>query len=147
MLFQYCRENAVQWNIVRPSVVLGAVEGSAMNSVYALAVYAAVQKHKGEKLVWPGDGMAWEKELVQSSAMLDGYLSEYVVLNDRAGNEAFNAVDGCPFTYGRLWTELAKWLGMDFTYPEDDTTGFQEITMHYKPPRGYLSCSPLQYFY
>ena len=137
MLFQYCRQNAVQWNIVRPSVILGAVEGAAMNSVYALAVYAAVQKYKGEKLVWPGDAVGWEKELVQSSAMLNSYLSEYVVLNEQAGNEAFNAADGSPFTYGRLWTELAKWHGMDFTYPEDDTTGLQEITMHSKPPRGY----------
>ena len=118
-----------------------------MNSVYALALYAAVQKDKGEKLVWPGNTVAWEKELVHSSAMLNSYLSEYLVLNERAGNEAFNAVDGGPFTYGRLWTELAKWLGMDFTYPEDDTAGFQEVTLLHKPPRRYLSSPALHYFY
>lgn len=139
--------NGVQWNVVRPSFILGAVEGSAMNSVYILAVYAAVQKHKGEKLIWPGDTVAWEKEIVQSSAMLTSYLSEYVVLTEQAGNEAFNASDGSPFTYGRLWTELARWFAMDFTYPEDNTTGFQEFTMHHKPPRGYLNYYLLQNLY
>jgi hypothetical protein len=138
ILFQYCRENNIEWNIVRPSFILGAVEGSAMNAVYTMAVYAAVQKHKGEKLIWPADTVAWEKELVQSSAMLNSYLSEYVALNEQAGNEAFNATDGSPFTYGRLWTELAKWFGMEFTYPEDDDTHFHQVKMHHEPPRGYV---------
>ncbi|KAH7398047.1 NAD dependent epimerase/dehydratase family protein [Cadophora sp. MPI-SDFR-AT-0126] len=137
MLSQYCRQNGVQWNVVRPAVILGAVEGSAMNSVYALAVYAAVQKHKGEKLVWPGDAWGWEKEVTHSSAMLNSYLSEYVVLNEHAGNEAFNASDGSPFTYGRLWAQLAKWHGLEFTYPDDDSTGLHELTLQHKPPRGF----------
>ena len=136
MLFEYCRKNRVEWNVVRPSYILGAVEDAAMNVVYPLAVYASVQKYKGEKLVWPGETAAWEKELVQSSAMLNSYLSEYVVLTQEAGNEAYNAADGCSFTYGRLWMELAKLYSMDFTFPEDDTSGFQKMKMHYNPPRG-----------
>ena len=146
MLFQYCRENKVEWNIIRPAIIVGSVEGAAMNSVYALAVYAAVQKYKGEKLVFPGDSRGWEKEVVHSSAMLNSYLSEYVALNERAGNEAFNAADGSPFTYGRLWTQVAKWHGMEFTYPEDDTTKHHEMTLPHKPPRGYRSFSSSGYF-
>jgi hypothetical protein len=136
MLFEYCRKNAVEWNVVRPSYILGAVEDAAMNVVYPLAVYAAVQKYKGEKLIWPGGTAAWEKELVQSSAMLNSYLSEYVVLTQETSNEAYNAADGCNFTYGRLWRDLAKWYSMDFTFPEKDTSSFQEMKRHYNPPRG-----------
>ncbi|KAH6714614.1 NAD dependent epimerase/dehydratase family protein [Leptodontidium sp. MPI-SDFR-AT-0119] len=89
MLFEYCRENNVKWNIVRSASILGAVEGAAMNSVYALAVYIVVQKYKGEKLIFPSD------------------------------------------------SRVAKWHGMEFTYPKDDTTDYYKMTLPYEPPRGF----------
>ncbi len=103
-----------------------------MNSVYPLAVYAAVQKHKGEKLIWPGDVAAWEREVIQSSAWLNSYLSEFLTLHEDAKNQAFNAADACYFTYGRLWLELAGWYGIDYTLPEVGTEGFQEVPMGFK---------------
>jgi hypothetical protein len=105
-------------------------------------VYAAVQKYKGEKLIWPGDIASWEKEQVQSSALLNGYFYEFIVLNKNAKNEALNPADGCSFTYARLWTEMANWYGMKVGYPEDDDSGFQEMALPYKPPpRGYVGTS------
>ncbi|KAH8812112.1 hypothetical protein F5884DRAFT_820119 [Xylogone sp. PMI_703] len=122
ILYNYCERNNVQWNVVRPSFILGAVQDAAMNVVYPLAVYAAVQKHKGERLVFPGDTRSWEKDIGQSSAMLNSYFSEFVVLNVHAS---------------RLWIEMAKWYDMEYTYPDDEDASFQEITSPYKPPRGF----------
>lgn len=132
MLSEYSRKTGVQWNVVRPAFIIGAVEDAAMNSVYPLAVYAAVQKHKGEKLIWPGNMAAWDREVVQSSAWLNSYLSEFLTLNEHAGNQAFNAADSLHFTYGRLWLELAGWYGMEYTLPDIGTEGFQEVSMEFK---------------
>jgi hypothetical protein len=140
ILFNYSKTVGVPWNVGRPSMILGAVEDAAMNVVHPLAVYATVQRYKGEKLVWPGDIASWEKEQVQSSAMLNSYMYEYMVLNEDAANQAFNPADGCNFTYARLWTEMAKWYGMEFTFPDPDESSYQERTMPYDPPpRGYTS--------
>ena len=132
LLAEYSRRTGVQWNVVRPAFIVGAVEDAAMNSVYPLAVYAAVQKHKGEKLVWPGNIAAWEREIIQSSAWLNSYLSEFLTLNENAGNQAFNSADSSYFTYGRLWLELANWYGMDYTLPDTGTEGFQEVSSDFK---------------
>lgn len=132
LLAEYSRKTGVQWNVVRPAFIIGAVEDAAMNSVYPLAVYAAVQKHKGEKLIWPGNFAAWEREVVQSSAWLNSYLSEFLTLNEHAGNQAFNAADSSYFTYGRLWLALAGWYGVEYTLPDVGTEGFQEISLDFK---------------
>ncbi|KIW50479.1 hypothetical protein PV05_12064 [Exophiala xenobiotica] len=140
LLSEYSRRTGVEWNVVRPAFIIGAVEDAAMNSVYPLAVYAAVQKHKGEKLIWPGDVAAWEREVIQSSAWLNSYLSEFLTLHEDAKNQAFNAADACYFTYGRLWLELAGWYGIDYTLPEVGTEGFQEVPMGFKKN---LSIAPM----
>lgn len=53
------------------------------DSLHPLAVYAAVQAHKGEKMEFPGDIEAWMSVREHSSAMLTGYLSEWAVLEEK----------------------------------------------------------------
>ncbi|KAH8683131.1 hypothetical protein BGZ60DRAFT_524471 [Tricladium varicosporioides] len=133
ILFEYCKKNSVKWNVGRPSAIIGASLDPVINLAYPIAIYATVQKHKGEKLIWPGDLLSWEKECVHSTATLNSYLYEYMVLCDEAGDEALNPGDGCPFTFARLWTELAKWYGMECV-PPDNNAKFQEIAFPYSPP-------------
>lgn len=83
-----------------------------MNVVYPLAVYTAVSKHLAVPLEYPAGLQEWEMTQDQSSAMLNSYLEEWCVLEDRAANQAFNAADGCPFTWGKFWPKLAKWYGL-----------------------------------
>ena len=73
-----------------------------------LGVYASVQAHLNLPLEFPGDYVAWDRELCQSTVLLNAYLEEWAVLNPEAGNEAFNAQDGLPFTWSRLWPYLAS---------------------------------------
>ena len=91
-----------------------------MNLVYPLAVYAAVQSHLKQPLVFPGDFAAWDKEQIQSSAMLNSYMSEWAALTPEAENHAFNAGDAFPFTWSRFWPVLAGWYGVGWAPPDED---------------------------
>ncbi|KAK5716910.1 hypothetical protein LTR17_016282 [Elasticomyces elasticus] len=142
-LLSYCDEHSVEWNIICPAWIIGAVNNAAMNALHPLAVYAAVQAHKGEKLEYPGDFNAWMGVTEHSSAMLTGYLSEWAVLEDKCANHKFNASDTCPLPNNRLWPELARWYGCNgYGGPELDESKLNVIDpgdvptpLGYGPPR------------
>jgi hypothetical protein len=136
LLFAYCKMYpSTSWNIIRPYWILGAVPGAAMNILFPLAVYASVQKFLGDSLDFPGDWQGWDKEQMQSSAMLIGYMNEWTALSPAAKNHAFTAVDGGPWTWGFFWPILASWYGISWTGPVEDEEKYAEIKMGV-PPRG-----------
>lgn len=70
--------------------------------------------------------------------MLNAYLEEWAVLNPKAGNEAFNAQDGTPFTWSRFWSYLATWYGTSWTPPETDAAKYRTAESRWEQsPRGY----------
>ncbi|KAK3073096.1 hypothetical protein LTR53_005624 [Teratosphaeriaceae sp. CCFEE 6253] len=92
-LYKYCEDHSgTDWNIICPAWIIGAVNNAAMNALHPLAVYAAVQAHKGEPLNYPGDYTAWVAVTEHSSAMLTGYLSEWAVLGEKTKNQKFVAL-------------------------------------------------------
>lgn len=111
LLFEYCKNNATNWNVVCPAWIIGAVSNAAMNALHPLAVYAAVQAHKGELLEYPGDLEAWLSVCWHSTAMLTGYLTEWIALEEKCKDQKFNANDACMLPNNRLWPELARWYG------------------------------------
>jgi hypothetical protein len=140
VLQRFCKEHGIHWNNVRPSHILGAVPDAAMNLCFPLAVYAAVQAHLGEKLVYPSDLAAWETTQTLSSATMNAYLAEWAVLTDVAKDQAFNATDDSPFTWGKFWPILASWYGIDYTRPDtsEGANLFNEVSTPYQPPpRGF----------
>ncbi|KAL1890770.1 hypothetical protein Sste5346_008095 [Sporothrix stenoceras] len=137
-LSAYCRETGATWNVVRPSYIIGAVRDSALNHMVGLAIYGAVQAHRGLPLAFPGDYAAWDREYCQSTALLNAYLEEWAALTDAAANEAFNVQDGTNFTWGRFWPYLARWFGTTWTPPETDESKYSVVKSRYPdPPRGY----------
>ena len=143
-LFEYCKKHGIGWNVARPSFILGAVPDAAMNLCYPLAIYASVCKHLGEPLRFLADLATWEIQQDQSSAMLNGYLEEWMVLTDRAANEAFNAADDSAFTWGKFWPKLAGWYGIDYTKPEPDAK-YREIKTRDEVPRGFGPPATMRY--
>ena len=129
MLFEFCRVHSpsTSWNVIRPSWVLGAVPDAAMNILYPLAIYAIVQRAMGESLDFPGDWNGWDKEQMQSSAMLNGYLSEWAALTAPAANQAFNAADGGAWTWGMFWPILAGWYGVPWNHPVMDESKYKAV--------------------
>lgn len=68
---------------------------------------------------------------------MNAYLEEWMVLNEDAKNQAFNASDDSAFCYGKFWPKLAKWYGLEVGYPDPNGT-HQEIELqHDPPPRGF----------
>lgn len=128
LLFDYCEANRTSWNVIRPAWVLGATTNAQMNALLPVAIYAAVQAHKGEPIAFPSDWETWQYESHHSTALLTGYLSEWAVLEDKARNEAFNAQDTCPVSWDRLYEHLTRWFGVSkgVIPPETDVAKFQE---------------------
>ncbi|KAJ5239464.1 hypothetical protein N7468_004083 [Penicillium chermesinum] len=143
-LFEYCKAQGSAWNVIRPAWVLGAVNNAQMNALLPVAIYAAVQAHKGEPIAFPGDWEMWQYESHHSTAMLTGYLSEWAVLEEKTTNEAFNAQDTGSMTWDRLYEALARWFGVTkgVVPPEEDPSKFTELVgkagadtpMGYGPP-------------
>ena len=75
-MYEYCKKHNIGWNILCPAWIIGAVNNAAMNALHPLAVYAAVQAHKGEKMEFPGGLGSWLAVNEHSTAMLTGYLTE-----------------------------------------------------------------------
>jgi nucleoside-diphosphate-sugar epimerase len=140
LLWAYCEEVGAKWNVVRPSYIIGAVRDNLLNHMIGILVYASVQAHLKQPLAFPGDYIAWDREFCQSSAMLNAYLEEWAMLTPQAENEAFNAQDGLPFTWGRLWAYLANWYGTTWTPPEADPTKYRSNESRHQngTPRGYV---------
>ncbi|KAA6410230.1 MAG: hypothetical protein FRX48_05651 [Lasallia pustulata] len=108
ILWDWGKKNSMQWNVICLSFILGAVRHATVNIVYPLCVYAAVQAHMKQSLVFPGDYLAWDKEQIQSSAMLNSYMSEWTASTPAASDEAFNAGDDFPFYWSCFWPVLAS---------------------------------------
>lgn len=136
MLFEYCKETGAEWNVVRPSYILGAVKTAAMNLAYPIGVYGAVQAYLKKPMVFPGDVRAFHNVHDLSTAMLNAYLEEWAVLTPNAANEAFSVCDGSQFCFGKFWLTMAKWYGLDYELPDDRAAVHEVQTPFDPPPRG-----------
>lgn len=145
VLKSFCKRHPeTGWNIVHPAGVIGMAPRSPINAFYPLAIYAAIQAHKGEPLEFGGDFDAWQWESTHSSARLTGYLSEWAVLEEKCRNQAFNAQDGGILTWDRLYEQLAEWFGVTqgVRVPEDGErryiskalAGGKDAPLGYGPP-------------
>ena len=143
ILQKYCSEIGAGWNVVRPSYIIGAVRDNLLNHMVGLSIYASVQAHLGRPLAFPGDYAAWDREICQSTAMVNAYLEEWAVLTPDAANQAFNVQDGVAFTWSRFWPYLAAWFGISWTPPKTDPKKYRTtISRAVETPRGCVDpCS------
>lgn len=124
--------------ITRPGFILGAVPAAAMSVVFALAIYASVQRELSLPLAWPSDVEAWDANKDLSTSRLNAYHAEWAVLHAGAAGQALNIVDDSRFAWGRLWAEAAGWYGIGFEKPTEDESKFSVVTMPTSPPpRGF----------
>lgn len=130
-LVDFCKRNPnTSWNVIMPSWILGAVNNAQMNAMHPFAIYAAVQAQKKEPLVFQSDWAGWQKECHHATAMLTGYLSEWVVLEDKCKNESFNSQDTSPLSWDRFYEELARWFGVEkgVVGPDEDESKYMTIS-------------------
>ncbi|EGP86794.1 unnamed protein product [Zymoseptoria tritici ST99CH_3D7] len=140
LLFDYCKSHPeTSWNIICPAWIIGATTNAAMNALHPIAIYAAVQAHKGQRMGYPGAYQNWLVTCEHSTAYLTGFLSEWAVLEQKCANQKFNASDTCPLPNNRLWPEVARWYGTTApSQPELDDSKITTVTLPSGPsPLGY----------
>nr|POE44974.1 3-oxo-delta(4,5)-steroid 5-beta-reductase [Quercus suber] len=76
-------------------------------------VYAAICKHEGVALKFPGVKAAWECYSVAADADLIAEQHIWTAVDPNAKNEAFSCNDGYLFKWKHLWKVLAEQFGIE----------------------------------
>jgi nucleoside-diphosphate-sugar epimerase len=97
------------FSIFRPVLIVGYSQGSAMNVVPAIGVYAAMLKEAGQPLHYPGGpgrvGQAVDADLLARSMAWAGEAAA-------ARNETFNVANGDVYSWPNIWPAIAEAVGM-----------------------------------
>ncbi len=104
-----------QWTIWRPQIIFGHALHAPMNMLAALGVYAALQKHKGLPLTYPG-GPSAVTEAIDADLLAEAIAFSFD--NDVCAGETFNITNGDVFRWQDLWGDLANIFGMDTGTPD-----------------------------
>ena len=99
-----------------------------MNIVGTLCVYAAICKHEGKPLLFPGSKTAWECYSEASDADLIAEQQIWAAVDPYAKKEAFNVYNGDVFKWKHLWSALAEQFGIEeFGFKEGNNLGLEEM--------------------
>ena len=97
------------WSILRPVLIVGCSEGSAMNVIPALGVYAAMMKRGGKtKLDYPA-GVGRVAQAIDADVLARAIAWSGEAATAR--NEIFNVTNGDVFTWPNVWPAIADALG------------------------------------
>ncbi|CAA6657492.1 unnamed protein product [Spirodela intermedia] len=94
-------------------VIFGFSPLSLMNFVSSLCVYAAICKHEGAPLRYPGNEVVWEGYCDASDADLIAEQQIWASVDPYARNEAFNCSNGDVFKWKHMWNVLAAQFGVE----------------------------------
>jgi hypothetical protein len=122
------KKEGLNWSIHRPQVIFGFSPYSLMNIIGTLCVYAAICKHQGLPLKFPGSKAAWECYSVASDADIIAEQLIWAAVDPYARNEAFNCSNGDVFKWKHFWKVLAEQFGIEnFGFDEDENLRLSEM--------------------
>ncbi|KAL2940954.1 Iridoid synthase CYC2 [Bienertia sinuspersici] len=107
------KDGGLTWSVHRPGAIFGFSPYSMMNLVGTLSVYAAICKHEGMPLRFPGLKVAWECYSQASDADLIAEHQIWAAVDPYAKNEAFNCSNGDVFKWKQLWGVLGEQFEME----------------------------------
>ncbi|KAL2537243.1 3-oxo-Delta-4 [Forsythia ovata] len=107
------KKQGLTWSIHRPGNIFGFSPYSMMNIVGTLCVYAAICKHEGVPLKFPGNKAAWDGYSVCSDADLIAEQEICSAVDPNAKNEAFNVNNGDVFKWKHFWRVFAEQFGVE----------------------------------
>lgn len=97
------------WSIFRPVLIVGVSQGSAMNLIPAIGVYAAMMKHDGQPLHYPA-GAARVAQAVDADLLARAMA--YIGETPRGHEQAFNVTNGDVFNWPAVWPAIARAFDM-----------------------------------
>ncbi|XP_061354249.1 3-oxo-Delta(4,5)-steroid 5-beta-reductase-like isoform X1 [Gastrolobium bilobum] len=122
------KKEGLTWSVHRPQTIFGFSPYSLMNLIGTLCVYAAICKHEGLPLRFPGTKEAWESFYAASDADLIAEQHIWAAVDPYAKNESFNCSNGDVFKWKHLWKVLAEQFGIDdYGFEEDSHLRLSEM--------------------
>ncbi|KAI9680842.1 MAG: hypothetical protein M1817_004282 [Caeruleum heppii] len=109
------------WVVTYPNDVIGVAKGNFMNLTTSIALYAAITKELGRPLGFPGSEAFYTKFDSFTYSKLHAQFQVWAALEPRAGNEAFNVVNGDSESWQNMWPKLAERFRC--RVPEDQFSG------------------------
>lgn len=107
------KKDDLSWSIHRPPNIFGFSPYSLMNLVGSLCAYAAICKHEGVPLMFPGTKDAWDCYSMAGDADLIAEQHIWAAVDPYARNEAFNCSNGDVFKWKHFWKVLAEQFGIE----------------------------------
>jgi len=115
------RERAARsrWDYValRPDVVVGDISGNPMNIALVVGAFAEISRALGIPLRFPGTDKAFGQLVQFTDSGLLARASRWAATSARAGGKAFNVTNGDVFRWDRMWSEVARHLGLETAAP------------------------------
>ena len=102
------------FTIWRPPVIYGHAFGAPMNPIAPLVTFAAIARHEGRPLCWPG-GRTGPVDAMDARILARAL--EWSATADAARNEVFNISNGDVFVWENVWEAIARTLGMKVGEP------------------------------
>jgi nucleoside-diphosphate-sugar epimerase len=107
-LKEYAEKNGWKYIITRPNIIIGVSKGNFMNFAVSLALYASIQKEKGQPLIFPGNEIAWNSIVDHSDAINNARFQLWSSTNENIRNEAFIIHNGDEVRFRTLWSTIEK---------------------------------------
>ncbi|XP_047945773.1 (S)-8-oxocitronellyl enol synthase ISY1 [Salvia hispanica] len=128
LLVEAGKKEGLTWSVHRPGVIFGFSPYSIMNFVGTLCAYAAICKHEGAVLRYPGSKTTWDGYADCSDADLVAEHQIWAAVDPYAKNEAFNVSNGDVFRWKHFWKVLAEQFGVECgEYEEGKEVKLQEL--------------------
>lgn len=112
-LFAAAARQGFTWSVHRSHTVLGHAVGNAMNMGLTIAVAAAISRHTGRPLGFPGSETQWNGLTDVTDADLLADQMVWAATHPEGADEAFNTANGDVFRWRWMWPRIAADLGVE----------------------------------
>ena len=108
-----------RWDYValRPDVVVGDIWGNPMNIALVVGAFAEISRALGIPMRFPGTDRAFGQLVQFTDSRLLARASLWAATSEKAGGEAFNVTNGDVFRWKRMWSDVARHLGLETASP------------------------------
>jgi nucleoside-diphosphate-sugar epimerase len=103
---------AWSWSCARPHTICGFALGNPLNLISVLGVFAAISRHFGLPLRYPGNPVGFGKIYQVTDAALLARAMIWMATEPRCANQAFNITNGDFVRFENLWPVFAEYFGM-----------------------------------
>lgn len=101
------------WSALRPHGIWGFSIGGRMNLMTGIMLYAAISKHLGLPLRWPGNPDFYNVVYNMIDTELLAEAMVWAATDPATANEAFNINNGDFFRWNQVWPRIAEFFDME----------------------------------